>query len=150
MNYKMIGAVLTLCLVSFSAGRFFSPASTETKTSEHTATHETVDTNRNQNSVETTKETKLPDGTIIIERRKEKETSTQTESARNAETQKDSSTKTETRPSYMVSVVYEPAVKGFQETNYSGIVERRLFSEVYLGVSFSSSRTAGIVLSLGF
>lgn len=143
-----IGIVLSIILVLI--GRFTAPTKVETRVVERVVTRETENTNRNQNVIETTKETRLPDGTVVKETRKEKETSSQKE--RHSETDKTSiATKSiETRPSYRVGVLYEPAIKTFQDTSYSVILEKRLFSELYLGVAGGSRRTIGVTLSIGF
>lgn len=119
-------------------GRYSAPKNVTNK-DEQTRT-----VNTNQNVTESSKETRYPDGTITIEKRKEKETKKITEEERK------SSSTTESRPSYRVGALYEPAIKSVQEVSYQVIVEKRIFSEVYGGVSASSRRTVGLSISLGF
>lgn len=150
MEYKKYAIGVVLLLASFSIGRFSAPRSVTTKDSEHSEVKQNEDVNRNQNVVETTKETRLPDGTVVTETRKEKDTSTQIARETNTEIQKISSTQTEVRPSFRIGLGYEPAIKGFQDNTYSVTLEKRLFSEFYVGVSAGSRRTIGVTVSLGF
>jgi hypothetical protein len=121
-------------LIAFFAGRFTAPKNVQTR--------ETENQRREQNVREDKKETRLPDGTVIIETRKEKETVT--------EKQKESKSKTESRPSYRVGLVYEPAIRGFQDVTYQVVLEKRILGELYVGVAARSEKTVGITLSLGF
>lgn len=134
MKNKKNLIVIAMLVASFALGRFSSPKSVQTLEKENV--------NKNVNVVETTKETRMPDGTVITEKRKEKETSTQTE--------KVSSKTVENRPSYRVGLIYEPAIKDFQEASYGVILEKRLFSELYVGVTVDSEKTIGLTVSLGF
>ena len=141
-NYKKYLAVAGLLVLAFLGGRYSSPARTELEKTSQTE----VSQNKNQDVVEIIRETHKPDGTIIKETRKEKETSIQTQK----ETSKSLTQITENRPLYRLGVLYEPPIKGFQDQNYSGMIERRLFSEFYAGISVSSQKTVGVVLSFGF
>jgi hypothetical protein len=133
---------MALLIIAFSVGRFSAPKSVQTKETE--TTH--IDQNKDQDVVETSKETKLPDGTVIIEKREEKETKVQT--VTNIE--KQTTQTVEVRPSYRVGVSYDPPIKGFQDTLYSVTIEKRLFSEFYIGLTGNSRHELGISLSLGF
>lgn len=149
-NYKKYLLVACVCVVAFSAGRFSAPKSVTTAETEQQTVDQTKNIDKNQNVVETTKETHTPDGTVVIEKRKERQTTTQTEIKTDIEASKTSTTMVENRPSYRLGIQYEPAIRGFQDSVYTGVVERRLFSEVYLGVTVSSRHTIGLSLSLGF
>ncbi len=138
---KLYALACALLISAFLAGKF-SVNSAQSKSSEQTQKVVNID----QNVVEVTKETRSPDGTVVKETRKEKETITQ----RSSETSKVSSQTIDSKPSYRVGVLYEPAINGLQKESGALIVERRLFSELYLGVSVSSNKTIGIGLSLGF
>lgn len=150
MNIKKYLLIAAIAVISFLVGRFFAPKSESSKQTSHTQTTKNEDVNRNQNVVETTKETTLPDGTVIKEIRKEKETSTQTSRETNTEKNKSLEKTIESRPSYRVGVGYDPAIKGFQDVSYSVTIEKRLFSELYFGVKVDSRHTYGLSLSLGF
>jgi hypothetical protein len=150
MDYNKYGIGALLLVIAFSAGRFTAPASVQTKQSEHTTTSENENINRNQNTVVTTIETHRPDGTVIKETRKERETTTQTERSKNAQTDKSFSQTAESRPSYHLGVGYQPGVRSFQPEVFSVLIEKRLFSEVYLGVEARSDKQFGLILSLGF
>lgn len=149
MNYRTYYYLGIALVVAFSVGRFSAPKSVEIKEVVKTVVVESENINRNQNSVEVVKETRMPDGTFITERTKTKETTTQTERARSSETEKSVSKVVESRPSYRLGVVYHPAVRSFQSEVISGVLEKRLFSELYVGVLVRSDRTVGISLSFG-
>ncbi len=142
--------MMVLLVAAFSAGRFSSPAKVETKEVEKSVQQTDESVNRNQNVTEVTKETRLPDGTVIKETRKEKETSTQKESESLTDKEKSSSKVVENRPDWRVGGIYEPGFSSFQSDSYTLMLERRMFSELYLGVSYSSRNTVGIAISLGF
>lgn len=150
MNYKLYGIIAALCLVAFSAGRFSSPQSKETKETDKITQEQVKNTDQDQNVVVTTKETKSPDGTIITETRKETETKTETQVQTNSETTKSLDTKVESRPAYRLGVAYDPAIKDFQDSYYAVTIEKRMFSEVYMGIQVSSLHTIGLTASLGF
>lgn len=150
MKYKKIGYLIAGLSVAFSIGRFTAPAKVQTKEVERVVYRENQSTNRNQNLVEIKKETRLPDGTLITETRKENQTSTQTQTEKNSESKKSSSKTIEVRTAYRVGAIWEPVIKGFQEASYSVTLEKRLFSELYVGVSVSSQKTIGFSVSLGF
>lgn len=142
MEYKRYALAGLALALAFSAGRFSAPVKVETREVEHVVDN----VNRNQNVIETTKETRMPDGTVVKETRKEKETSTQTE----RESQTSKTQNIENRPGYRIGILYEPAIKGFQNQSGALILEKRIFSEVYIGISVSTNHTAGVTLSLGF
>ncbi len=150
MNYKTILIVVAALTAAFSIGRFSAPKKIETREIERVVYRENENINRNQNLIEVITETRLPDGTIIKETRKEKETSTQTERQRDSSSETIKSTSIQTRPSFRVGALYEPSIEGFQEDSYSLIVEKRIVSELYMGISVSSNKTVGITVSLGF
>ena len=141
-NWKKYAIALALLVAAFSIGRFSAPAKVETK--QITCDSEVKD--RDQNIKEVTRETKRPDGTTVKTTIREKETITKT--ARQSESV--TSKTVEVRPSFRVGVLYEPAIKSFQKESGSVILEKRIVSELYIGVSASSNRTVGVVLSLGF
>jgi hypothetical protein len=150
MKLKHYGLGAFALVAAFSIGRFSAPKSIQTKDSVRTDSQTNTITDKNSNTVEVVKETRLPDGTVIKETRKEKETSIQTERQRVASTVRESSSTTEVRPSFRVGGVYQPAIKGFQENGYGLILEKRLFSEVYLGILVESDKTAALTISFGF
>lgn len=147
-NYKYYFIYAAILVVVFSLGRFSAPASTQTKSDEHTVQHSDVNKDKNQDVKEVKKETHLPDGTVIIETSKEKQTSTHVETKNDSEASKSISTKTELRPSYRLGVLYQPPIGDFQKDSYAGIIERRLFSEIYAGLVIG--KTVGLTLTIGF
>lgn len=150
MTIKQYGIVAVLLIAAFSIGRFFSPASLQLKSSVTDNKHDNQTVTQNQDVVEVITETRKPDGTTIIEKRKEKETSTQTTHERDSQKETVTSKTIEVRPSFRIGGVYEPAIKGFQESHYQVILEKRIVSELYVGISGRSDRSFGFTLSLGF
>lgn len=150
MKLKKYGLAGLILVAAFSIGRFSAPKKVEIKEVVKEVVRESSHVDRNQNLVEIVKETRMPDGTVVRETRKEKETSTQTGRQRDSSTSRESSHTVEVRPSFRVGGVYQPAIKGFQSDGYGLILEKRLFSELYVGVLAQSDKTVGLTLSLGF
>jgi hypothetical protein len=146
----LVAIGLAIAILMFSIGRFSAPVKTETKIVEHTVYKENQSIDRDQDVVVSTKKTKTPDGTVITETRKEKQTDTKTITQVDIDSQKSILKITEDRPSYRVGAVYEPPIPAFQDAEYQLIVEKRIVSEFYLGVSGTSRHTLGLSVSLGF
>jgi hypothetical protein len=150
MKLKQYGLAALALVAAFSVGRFSAPKKVEIKEVERVVTRDNTTIDRNQNFVEVTKETRMPDGTFVKETRKEKETVTQTERQLDSTSMRESSKTVEVRPSFRVGGVYQPAIKGFQGDGYGLILEKRILSELYVGVLGMSDKTLAITLSLGF
>jgi len=150
MKLTRIFWTMGIVIITFGAGRLTAPKRVETMEVERVVYRERETKNRDQSVDEVVKETRQPDGTVVIERHTKKETTTQVERATDATSQKDVSTSIESRPSWRLGVVYEPPVPEHQESTYSVIVEKRLIGEIYVGTAVSSDKTAGLTLSIGF
>jgi hypothetical protein len=150
MNYKKYIAPALIAVVAFSLGRFATPAKVELREVEKIVYQQNESTEKDTNTVVTEKETRLPDGTIIKEKTKDQKTSTKTEKEIREDKERSLEKIVENRPGYRVGFGYEPAIVNFQPVRYTLMVERRIFSELYLGVSASSEKTFGLVVSLGF
>lgn len=146
MKLKHYGLVGLLLVGAFSIGRFSAPKKVEIKevVREARRENETID----RNIIEIITEIVRPDGTK--ETRKEKETSTQTERKRDTVTLRESSKSVEVRPSFRVGGIYQPAIKGFQGDGFGLILEKRIVSELYVGVMGMSDKTVALTISLGF
>lgn len=134
---KKIGYAIAALVVAFAAGRFSSPKKVEIKEVER------VRVVKDQQVKETKKETRLKDGTVIIETTKDKQTHTDKNSEKKTEKS------VESRANYRVGLIYKPTMLK-QSESYGLILERRLFGEIYFGVTGSTDKTVGLVLSIGF
>jgi len=144
-------ALIVLALViAFVAGRFSSPAMKQTKTTEKQVTDEKVNENVQQDVTTDTKQTKMPNGVVITETITKRETNKQIKKDIDQRTDITSSTTITNRPDWRVGAIYDPAIPHFQDTNYGVMIEKRMFSEVYLGVEAKTDKTIGLVLTLGF
>jgi hypothetical protein len=150
MNLKKAIIPLAVILVSYSIGRYSSPAKVEIKEVERVVYKENESKDRNLNSNEHYIETVRPDGTIIKERIKIKEYQTRTDRSSESERESSKEKLIENRPDWSFGLVYEPIVPGFQEERYTGIIERRILGEIYLGLAGSSEGTFGLSFSIGF
>lgn len=148
MNQKKLIAAGAALVIAFLAGRYFGPQEVQIKEVEKVVYKESLKQDRNQNVREVEKETRLPDGTVIKERIKTKETETLTDYRTEIEKRKEKSQVITSRPDWRLGLVYEPAIPNHQEDAYTGLIERRIFSEIYLGVSIGNE--LGVILSIGF
>jgi hypothetical protein len=141
-NLRVIGAGLIACAISFSIGKFSSQSQTDTKQTEKIDEKKVTDTVR----VTDKKETTLPDGTKIVE------TNTTTERKTNSDKISGSSkeTKTENRPNWRVNVLYFPFIASVQDTKYTVDIQRRILSQIYLGVAATSDKQIGVSIGIGF
>lgn len=148
-KYVLIGGAVAL-IVAFSAGRFSSPVETKTVVQEKIVYKEKVDDTKAKDTVTKITQTKKPDGTVITVTDKETKTDEHKTTAIDQTTSLTKTTTTSNRPGWLIGLGYNPTVPGIQPMSYQAIVQRRLFSEVYAGVSASSTHTYGVVLSAGF
>ncbi len=137
-NLKVIGIVVVACVISFSIGKHSGGSRTELI--EIVAETKKTDTTR----VVDKKETIRPDGTRIIE------TVTSTKRLTDSELNKDTSSKTLARPEWRANVLYFPAIPNHQDQLGILDVQKRILSEIYLGVSISSQKQIGLSISIGF
>ncbi len=146
---KQLIAILVIAL-AYLAGRYSSPSEVEIREVEKIVYKESKSKDQNENIKKHKKKTVLPDGTIIEEEISEKEKETRTKTETQIDQEKESYSKITNRPSWSVGLVYEPAIKGFQQVHYTGLIEKRMFGEVYLGLAGSDEGTFGLVFRLGF
>ncbi len=150
MKLKLVLAGLALVVIAYSVGRFTTPAEVQIKEVEQIVYVERETKERDQNVTEKETETRYPDGTVVKEKIKTKETKTVTEKETESSKTKLTESKTESRPSYRVGLGSQVDIKDFREIHYTLMIERRLFSELYLGGMYSTNQTIGIILTLGF
>ncbi len=142
MNFKNILTLVVACVVSFSVGKFSGPAEVKQKESTKASEDSKSETKKNLKK----KETVLPDGTKITETDYSSEK--KTDSSKKEETKKESHVKT--RPNWRVNAVYFPKIGEFQSQNVVIDIQRRIISEVYVGLSASTQKQIGVSLSIGF
>lgn len=148
-KFKFLGLAGLACLISYSAGRFTSPAKVETIEVERVVYKDRVVKDTEKDVTTKTKETTLPDGTKIKETTKEDKSKSKSERESSAASEIIKEMKTENRPNWRVAGIYSPALPN-QETTYGLTIERRIVGEVFLGVTASTDKTVGLVLSFGF
>lgn len=150
MNQKMVISGVIIAVAAFSLGRFSGPKKVEFKEVQRTVYIEKEQKEKEQNVKETEKETRFPDGTIVKEKTKTKETQTKSETKTEAFQSKETVRKVESRPSWRVGLGYSISIEVGHEVSYSLEIDRRLIGEIYLGGVVSTDKTVGLVLSLGF
>lgn len=150
MNQKLVITVIVIAAVAFALGRFSSPKKMEVKEVEKIVYRDRETKEKDQNVKEVEKETRLPDGTVIKEKTKIKETQSRTLTETESQKDQRSEKRIENRPSWRIGLSYEVPYRDVQEVHYSLILERRLFGEVYFGGIISTDRTVGLMLSFGF
>lgn len=150
MKKKYYIAVAIAMVAAFSVGKFLTPAKVEIREVEKIVKQESEKRNEDKRIIKVVRETIRPDGTIVKETRQEKESSTQTERDSTEQTERLKEEIRENRPDYRVGVVYHPDIDTIQTDNYSLTLERRLFSQVFMGVLVGIDKTIGVSLSFGF
>ena len=150
MQNKQIALVTLLVVAAFSIGKYSGPAETQTKEVERIVYRDRIVEDEKRDIDTVIRETLLPDGTKVKETTIKDRTETQRDTATEIDKSRMVETKITNRPGWRLGAIYKPEVRGFQDGSYGVIVERRLFSEVYLGVTGASDRTLGLTVSFGF
>ena len=138
---KQAAGVLLFGALCFSAGKFLSPAKVETKEVERIVYKERTDTTKKVDK----KETIHPDGTRVIETASE--TKRVKDTSADIESQKE--TKTTSRPDWRVSLNYVPSYSNHVQI-YGLDIQRRVFSEIYVGAFVNTQKQIGLSISMGF
>lgn len=150
-NYMKVSlAALSCVAIGYTVGRYSTPAKVETREVERVVYRDRVVKDQRRDATTRTKETRLPDGTKIKETVRDERTDTRSDATREAVSDKKMETKTQSRPDWRLGVVYYPTLPGFQGEAFGVNVERRIISEIYLGVSASTESRLGLVVSFGF
>lgn len=139
---KRAALALMFGAVCFSAGKFLSPAKVETKEVEKIVYKERTDTTKKTDK----KETIHPDGTRVIET----VTETKRTKDKSADIETIKQTATTNRKDWLVTLGYSPATYINSEQSYTLSIQRRMFSEVYLGAYVTTQKTIGISIGVGF
>jgi len=150
--YKNILILVVVAVVAFSAGRFVGPSESSEQAKVVTKVATVRDKKIDENMVETKKETRLPNGVVITESRTERQVTTDVKTQRNSETSSATSKTVKSHPGYRVGFAYQPDIPNWQtpDSHYQATIERRIFSELYMGVSITEKGILGVSISLGF
>lgn len=148
-KYWLIIVVVTGA-VGFSSGKFLTPSQIKTVTETKIEYRDKIVQDNNKQTETHKIETKKPDGTDVIVTDTEVKDDTHTTETKDQQTSISQTTVVTSRPDWQVSAGYTPGVPFVQSQQYQGIIQRRLFSEVYAGLSVSSAPAIGIVVSVGF
>jgi hypothetical protein len=142
--------VLIVALVSFSAGKFSSPTKVETREVERVVYRDRTIKDVAKDVIKRTTVVTKPDGTVTRETIVEDRSKAHSDSTSEGSSEKSVLTKVDSRPDWRIGGIFKPDVYGFQTYEYAVTLERRIIGEVYAGLSVSSDKTLGIVLSIGF
>jgi SRSO17 transposase len=142
--------ILTIGLViaaSFSAGRFLTSPEIQIKEVEKIVYRESTEQKHNQSTVTKSKETKLPDGTVITEQVSRTKEASETKSETEMDKTKETLKVTENRPDWHLNV---SNLYGSDSQSYTIDIQRRIIGEVYLGINVSTSKQVGFSIGIGF
>jgi hypothetical protein len=147
MNYlKTYGVILVVAAVTFLAGKYSGSTKIETREVEKIVYRESQ--RENQSTSTRTKEITMPNGTVV------KETISNTHTQKETEidlTKERELVRIETnRPDWRLGVTYVPAIAMIQDQNVTIDIQRRIFSEIYIGLAVSTQKTLGVSFSIGF
>ena len=150
LKSKQILIALFLVAVSFSVGRFTGPAKVEVREVEKVVYQEKTKKDVERTVERNTRETVLPDGTIIRETLQSRNTKSKTDIDKNVTSETSKESITDNRPKWLINGRYIPAIPGFQETKYQLGLERQILSDLYGGIYVTSDRNIGLSISIGF
>lgn len=143
-----IVAVIVAVVGAFFTGQMFAPKEVEIKEVERVVYKERKQVEEKSDKQVRRKTITLPDGSKVVDeiittkKRSRKKQDIALEDVKVKEK------KVKIRPEWRAGVIYSPPYR--QRENYIITVEKRLFSEVYMGVSASTNQTYGISISIGF
>lgn len=149
-SIKSVALTLLVGVLCFSAGKFLTSPKIETKEVEKIVYKESSTTKTNTDRTIDKKETIKPDGTRIIETVSSTKRTTDNKTDKDAKSETSKSSTTESRPDWHITATYFPTMYGHSERTYGLDIQRRIFSEVYLGASVTSQKTIGVSIGIGF
>lgn len=149
-SFKLAVGTLIFGALSFSAGRFFTSPRIETREVDKIVYRERAEIKTDTDRTVDKKETIKPDGTRIIETLSTTKRTTDKKSDTSLNKETERYTLTETRKDWHVTLTYLPVLPGYQDSKYTLDIQRRIFSEIYLGASVSTDKTIGLSLGMGF
>ena len=141
--------VFTLIVIcAFLVGKYSSPSRTEIKEVEKIVYQDTISKDTDVQIETKTIETLKPDGSIVRETVEVKTDKSQIKRESQLNSEKLNIDIKENRPNWMLGLGYDPPLK--QKESYNLDLQTRVIGEIYAGLSFSSNRTVGLKLSIGF
>jgi hypothetical protein len=146
MSLKTYGVIFVAVCGAFFVDRMYGPVKIETREIEKIVYRESQ---RENQSVSTrTKEITMPNGIVVKETISNAHTQKETEIDLTKEREM---VRIETsRPDWHLGLTYVPAIVRIQDQNVTVDVQRRIFSELYLGLAVSTNKTVGVSISIGF
>lgn len=139
---KHVLALVIVSGISFSVGKYLVEPSVQEKIVYKENTSIKTNTDRVVDKVQTTK----PDGTKTTEWKIRTVKSTEKEESKDLNKEKI----TEQRKDWLVSLTYQPSLIDMQNQNISLGIQKRMFSEIYVGGTVSTNKTFGITIGVGF
>lgn len=136
-------------ILGSSIGYFSNHSKVETKEVEKIIYIEKQSQEQNRDQKITRKKTKTPDGTIVTETTVENKESNKSSKESVLVSEHSKETKITSRPDYRIGLIYKPLLPN-QNQEYQIMFEKRIFGEIYLGLSGSSNKTFGISVGIGF
>jgi hypothetical protein len=135
--------------IVFSIGKFLTPPKVSTVTVEKIVYKDRIIEDTSKNIKKHVVETKKPDGTVTIvtdigEKDNDHKSETLDKSTASSQT-----TVVTNRPDWRVGLAYNPSIPSFQNQRITGIIERRIISEVYLGATVANDHSFGLVVTIG-
>lgn len=146
-NKLLIGGLL---VIAFALGVFFGPKKTEIKEVEKIVYKEKTDTKINSKRTIGKKEVIHPDGTRTIETISTIDRSTDKKTDTSVDAERSREEITESRPDWRLHVIHFPELIGYQDKSTTVDIQRRILSELYLGVSVNTQKQVGFSISIGF
>lgn len=140
--------LVVIAVICFAFGYQFGTGRVQTKEVEKIVYRDRVVENKESQIDRNTRETRLPDGTVIKETIQSRNTRTRVDSESSLSSDREL-TKT-ARPEWRITGGYQPPIPSFQESRWSVGLEKQLIGELYGGLSVTSERTVGFSLSLGY
>lgn len=139
---KVAIGVLVAAGLGYAFGRYAQPARVEIKKEIEIQEKEVV----KHDTVIVEKETKLPDGTVVKEKRTEDKT---VESRKSDSKEKESTLIVSAKPQWRAGALAGYDLNQFKPV-YGGEVERRILGPIFVGVWANTQSTVGAKLSIEF
>lgn len=140
-NLKLAILTIILCLLSFVGGKYSSPE--KIKTVEVVKIIKEKETEKEQ--VVTKKEVINKDGSKTIETRIE----SKEKSKELVKSESKKETEIQNRSEYRLGLVYVPSISGVQDKNIIVEIQKKIVSDIYIGLSVSEKKEIGLSINIG-
>lgn len=145
---RLLSVSLLVGALSFGAGYYSTPEKVVVKKEIQEVIKEVERVKTDVVVVE--KETKSPDGTVVVERRTEEKTSRESKSNTAVNENSLSQTETGVQPEWRLGVKMDFKEHEFVDYVDSITIERRMLGPIWAGVSVDQSRTISLAVSWEF